>query len=249
MNFASKNGEDMPAFKQIKKSTLSETIIIQIKEMIVNGDFKPGDRLPSERELTKLLGVSRPPIREALHALSAMGLIEIRMGEGNFLCKDISIIDNDLKLKIMFRKKAANDLVEARCVLETQIVELACKRATSEDLVDIEEAYNRCLQHKKYNRMRLKADFDFHIAIAEASKNFILREMLVSIKEYLIEANISAGGDNVIKVEKVETSNASHKALAEAIARRDAKTAREEMMAHIGLLLDDNSEAARAAAD
>lgn len=61
MNFASKNGEDMPAFKQIKKSTLSETIIIQIKEMIVNGDFKPGDRLPSERELTKLLGVSRPP--------------------------------------------------------------------------------------------------------------------------------------------------------------------------------------------
>jgi len=74
-----------PVFKPIRPKKLSEEIVSQIKDLISNGELKPGERIPSERELAAFLGVSRPSVREAIMVLEAMGFLESRQGGGNFV--------------------------------------------------------------------------------------------------------------------------------------------------------------------
>lgn len=126
--------------KPVKKRTLSEEIIEQFKQQILSGSWKPGDKLPPERELSESLGVSRTSVREAISALTAMGLVEVRVGEGTFLASDIApLYKGDISSKFLVKRSSLLEVVEARKIIETQLACLAAGRATREDLNKMEK--------------------------------------------------------------------------------------------------------------
>lgn len=180
-------------YKQIKRETLSEKIIEELKEMIINKELRPGDCLPSERELAQLFGVSRQPIREALRAMSALGLAEIRNGEGTFLCQDLKVVSDDIKFKFLLKKHTAANITEARNAIEIETARLAALRANAEDKAEIKAALDSFTklidQRHRCDEKYWKTDLQFHIAIAKASHNPVLLNMLQQMRNHIVDLN------------------------------------------------------------
>jgi GntR family transcriptional repressor for pyruvate dehydrogenase complex len=129
--------------KPIRPKKISEEIVEQIKGLISNGDLKPGDRVPSERELASMLGVSRPSVREAIMVLSAMGFLEARQGGGPFVraLTEASIMDPLAKLVEKRDPELLRALAEVRMGLESWSAYLAAQRANAEDLAELRRLY------------------------------------------------------------------------------------------------------------
>src|SRR3989475_331886 len=123
----------------IKSTRIYEEIVRQVKQLIGEGKLKSGDRLPPERDLAEKFMVSRTSVREALRALQSRGLIDIRAGEGAFI-RDISVdtLIEPLALVILPHREAVGELFEARRLLEPAIAALAARRATREELGEME---------------------------------------------------------------------------------------------------------------
>lgn len=116
-------------FDKVVKSTVPGQVIEQIKELLVKGELKRGDRLPPERQLADMLGVSRPSLREALRALEYAGMLETRVGEGIFVADGDSIMMNNLLMLHLIKQYALEEMIEVRKVLETSNVRFAVLRA------------------------------------------------------------------------------------------------------------------------
>lgn len=216
-------------FTKIKKKTVSESIINQIKDMILNGSLQPGQRLPSERELAELLSVSRPSVREAMRSLQSLGIIDIRSGEGTFLNSNVSILSDHFKMSYILKKFNILELIEARKILEVEIAALAARHATQENKDMLEDIHNEITNTKGNLEAFLKADFSFHLAVAEAAQNSFLREMLNTTRDLLLEANIYV----VKKPGQIETAITSHGNILKAILEGDAEKASKEMLYHL----------------
>ena len=166
----------------VKKENLPEKIIREIKHLIHSGQITPGSRLPGERTLANLLNVSRSSLREALKALSILGVIENRHGDGNF----ISASPNDwpmepLSIFLSVKRGAMIDLIEARQGLEITVAELAAQRRTAEDI----EAMAQCIFKMQRSQDRptqfYQDDLEFHKYLAAASKNPVIEDLLGKI--------------------------------------------------------------------
>lgn len=216
-------------FTKIKKSTVSDSIISQIQDMILEGSLKPGERLPSERELAESLSVSRPSVREAMRSLQSLGIIEIRSGEGTFLNDNISILSDHFKMNYLLKKFSILELIEARKVLEGEIVALAARNATQENKDMLEEIHKETIKNQNDIEAFLRSDFAFHLAIAEASQNMFLKEMLNTTRDLLLEANVYV----VKKPGQIETAIRSHGNILKAIKEGDAGQAAREMLYHM----------------
>lgn len=221
-------------FKKIKRSTVADTIVEQIKQMILEEKLLPGERLPSERELADMLGVSRPPVREALKALATLKIVDIRVGEGTFLNngKDKLMLDF-FQLKNLQMKFAVSELIEARLFLEMEIVDLAAQRRDEQDLERIEESFNNTLSYEDNPEAFLNADFEFHLAIAEAAKNAYLSEMLDTTRDLLLEYNKTV----IARPNQMVKATDSHRNIFMAIKEKNAKKAKQEMKGHIEMLM------------
>lgn len=221
-------------FKKIKRSTVADTIVEQIKQMILEEKLLPGERLPSERELADMLGVSRPPVREALKALATLKIVDIRVGEGTFLNngKDKLMLDF-FQLKNLQMKFAVSELIEARLFLEMEIVDLAAQRRDEQDLERIEESFNNTLNYEDNPEAFLNADFEFHLAIAEAAKNAYLSEMLDTTRDLLLEYNKTV----IARPNQMVRATDSHRNIFMAIKEKNAKKAKQEMKRHIEMLM------------
>jgi len=128
-------------FRPIRPRKIYEEIVEQIKDLMAEGDLKPGDKLLSERELAERLQVSRASVREALRALEMMGFVEIRTGEGTFVreaCSDAII--QPLAMFISIERGNFFEIYEVRKIFETAAARLAAERATSDELQKIAEA-------------------------------------------------------------------------------------------------------------
>ncbi len=229
-------------FKKIKRSTVSDTIVEQIKQMIMEEKLLPGERLPSERELADMLGVSRPPVREALKALATLKIVDIRVGEGTFLNNgEDKLMLDFFQLKNLQMKFAVSELVEARRFLEMEIVDLAALRRDEQDLERIEESFNNTLIYEDNPEAFLSADFEFHMAIAAAAKNAYLSEMLDTTRDLLLEYNKTV----IAQPNQMVRATDSHRNIFMAIKKKDAKKAKQEMRRHIEMLmLEENLPAA-----
>ncbi|MEK8035520.1 MAG: GntR family transcriptional regulator [candidate division NC10 bacterium] len=130
---------DWPGVEPIKSARIYEEIVRQVKQLIAEGKLKSGDRLPPERDLAEKFVVSRTSVREALRALESRGLIEIRAGDGAFV-RDISVetLIEPLALVILPHREAVGELFEARRLLEPAIATLAARRATPEEIAEME---------------------------------------------------------------------------------------------------------------
>jgi len=220
-------------FSPIKNTRVYEKVIEQIKEMIVKGTFKKGDKLPSEREMAESLQISRTSIREALRELEIMGLIESRQGEGNFIKNSF---ENNLlePLSTIFLLKESNpdEILELRNIIERGSVALAAGRITDEELAEMELLLEDSLKSDFKDKL-VDMDINFHYKIAQASKNFLILSILNAIS-FLIEAFIKDIRKNVItKEENIIMLIQQHRDILSALKAHDPIAAEKAMLDHL----------------
>lgn len=215
-------------FKKIKKSSVTEAIIDQTIELISSKQLKAGDKLPSERELAEAMEVSRSSIREAMRSLQSMGIVEIKSGHGTFLNCETQMLATHFKRQHLFKKYSLLELLEARKILELELVKLAILRGNEENKAYIQETYEKTLQTMDPDEF-IKKDFAFHLAIADAAHNFYLTEMLNTTRDLLLEVNV----DVIRQPGQNTNATKAHKRLLEAILQGDVAAAQKEMSDHI----------------
>lgn len=219
-------------FRPVRRKTVRDEIVNQIKESIKNGELKPGEKLPAERELAKMFNVGRSSVREAILVLHSMGVIK-RTPDGTFVNKidlDISDITTDLLLD----ESDYEQLYEARRLIETVTAELAAKNATDEDVESLLEILKDMDVNMDLDEFA-KLDADFHISIAMASKNKFLKEYISTIDDLLCRQIVQ----NLKRVKKDESANViketidEHKRIVQAIKEKNSSLSRETMNKHL----------------
>ena len=220
----------------IPRTDLTQEIIKRLVSLIVEEGLRPGERLPSERELITQFSVGRSSLREAIRILSAIGVVRVSVGEGMFVGSgDLSLISRPLTLGLMIGEQSRNDLIEARRLLEVEMAGLAADRATKEetDRIGAHLAVMRASQltdPKRYAR----ADLDFHLAVAAASHNHLLFNLLETLRDVLgalIEKVVVHYDRN-----HMPQSFKVHVPIFDAIQKRNSKAARVAMAVHLDRL-------------
>src|SRR6185369_12535913 len=136
------NASMFKAIDAERRGTSFAEVVAQLREMIHNGELRPGDRLPPERDLAKLLGVSRPTLRAGIRSLAAVGVLESRQGAGTFVVKadESPVLDSSsLSLMASLHRFTSEEMFEARRALEMAIAGLAAERATGDQLASLAE--------------------------------------------------------------------------------------------------------------
>ena len=217
-------------FKEVTSVRLYENVIKQIVNLIKNNELKPGDKLPSERELAEKLSIGRASLREAFRVLESRGLIKSRPGRGRFvreIKKDAFIDSKNIILSL--EKSSILELLEAREVFEVKTAEFAAQRATPEDIGMIEDALNRMREKKVTDNERIESDAGFHLAIARASHNFAFINIMRLHMDLLKETREKTWQVPGRRKEQWE----EHKAIFQAIKEHNSKKAAEAMLKHL----------------
>src|ERR1051325_10205567 len=136
-----KQTEARPDFTRVPRLALSDHIVEQIADLIARGALKPGDRIPSEKQLCEKFGVGRTSVREALRSLSVMGVLQSHMGDGTFVSTDASrFLERSFQWGLLLNPKVVEDLIETRLMLESHNAHLAALKAAPEDLARMEDS-------------------------------------------------------------------------------------------------------------
>ncbi len=207
-----------------------EQVAQQIQQLIVDEGWPTGSRIPTERELGEQFGVSRTVIREALKALAERGLIAIRPGRGTFVAdRGLGALKEPMKLFFQRHNLTHRDLLEARRVLEIEIAGLAAERAQPEQIEQLRASIEEMDVALEDVERYVRTDQRFHLLLAEATQNKMFPMLTESMAELLHESRRLifgvAGAPN--------RGQAHHRALLEALERRDAGAARRAMEEHL----------------
>lgn len=164
-----------PVLEPLKKTRLYEDIIDQLLGLIKNGSLKPGDRLPSERQLTEMLHVSRTAIREALRSMETLGYLESKVGGGTYI-RSVTIDNVISPFSVMFSQdeKLIRELIHVRELLETEAASLAAKNITPESAQRLQETIEKTRAAIENGQNPWEEDDEFHNLIAEISQNSAL---------------------------------------------------------------------------
>lgn len=220
------------------KRTLVEQIVAQLEQLIENGTWPVGERIPAEPELVKELGVSRNTIREAIHALIHAGLLRTRQGDGTYVCSASSLKP---VLSRRLERSKLSETLEVRSALEQEGARLAARRRTPEDIGKIRSAYEACVRAEASEDIELhvQADYAFHKEIIAAAHNSILSDLYDSISEAVRQV-VTYGSSRLCLLRLHSELNAR---LVESIANRDedrsAEAVREYIDASRSILLQD----------
>lgn len=215
-----------------RRGTTSEEVIAQLREMIHRGDLRPGDRLPPERDLAKLLGVSRPTLRSGIHSLAAVGILQSRQGAGTFVVKadDSPSLDaNSLRLMASLHGFTPAEMFEARQALEMAIACLAAERATSDHIATMAEEITGMYASLDDPEQYLVHDMRFHQTIAAASGNRILTALMNMIASILLDERRKT----VHRARDLKESAEMHRRIYRAIRERNTEEARNAMRDHL----------------
>lgn len=224
-------------FKPIRPKKISEEIVEQIKALISSGDLKPGERIPSERDMATMLGVSRPSVREALMVLDAMGFVESRQGGGTFVrsLAERAIIDPLANILESKDPRLLHSLVEVRMGLESWSAYLAAKNANEDDIARMRELLEEMKRQKeKEGGWSAETDSEFHYAITAGTHNTLQLHVLNTIHN-LFHASIKVALIEFYRKEGyVDVLHGHHTAILQAIIDRDPEMARAKMLEHLG---------------
>ena len=160
-----------------------------LRDQLLEGTIRSGDRLLPERELALQMGVSRPIVREALRALSMMGVVEIRERVGTVVCQpDVSVLGDVFAFSLAQVPDAIDDVMQARIALECQAIRLACQRATTADIERLREALD-AIEATMNDADGGLADFDFHLALVRASKSDVIAQLYSAMATLLTRSH------------------------------------------------------------
>ena len=214
----------------VKSVRIYEDIVRQVRALIADGHLKSGDRLPPERDLADRFRVSRTSVREALRSLQSRGLIEIRAGEGAFV-RDVSVeaLVEPLALVILPYREAVGELFEARRLLEPVIAAMAARRATREELAEMERILAEQAREVSQGRTGMAQDSALHAAIAQSAHN----RAIVRIVSALVDLLAQSREESLHTPGRPTRSHQDHRRILQAIRRRDEAGARRAMLEHL----------------
>lgn len=221
-------------FTPIKPKKVSTQIAEQIRSSILAGEFNPGEKLPPERELAELFGVSRPSVREALNILTSSGLVETYQGGGTLVR---SLVENSAAMPltelIRIDGDRALDVIEVRKGMESWTAWYAATRALPEDIRRIEAVIDG--MRKNLEELQHSEDFDahFHMLVARATHNVVWSHMMQSIFEAMQEFQRDVWRAVYLTEEDQRLLFSHHLKIYEMIRDRDADGARGAMLEHL----------------
>ncbi len=216
----------------ISKTQRSEQIRMQIEQAIRSGSFAPGARLPSERELVDTFGVSRVSAREAIKSLEAVGLINVQHGRGAFVTDRRSGLGQPMARWLQLHEGEVLELHRVRGALDELAAQSAAERHNRkgvEKIATAHEALRQAVDADVPTAELMLLDIDFHVAIAEASGNRLLYDLLYDLHTYLAESRKFV----LATRNRPPQSVREHGAIVEAIAAGDPAGARAAMSRHI----------------
>lgn len=214
--------------EKIPTKKISDIVAEKIEEWIKTESVKPGDKLPSVRELCEMFDVGRSAVRDAITTLKGKGLVEVKQGDGTFVSK---VNPSALFYELLIGKKDIKNLYTVRQILELGTAEHAALNRRDENLIKMKDAIMKIEKAKTIDGW--EADFDFHIAIAEATQNEVLVELMHTISNTTKKA--------ILEVQKIILSNPKlskmifhqHLEIYDAIREGHKIEARQAMLMHL----------------
>lgn len=219
----------------VKRTSISEQIFEQLKTKIISGELRPGDKLPSEKELCSLYQVSRTTVRQALANLSSLNLIETRFGEGSYIrTMDSSVAMASLLSRTYLSEQSLLELIEFRQIIEPNVTFLACQKADDAAIQTLKDIYGQMIDHQNDLKTFALLDRAFHTEIARISENGYV------LKVYEIISDILTHAFSDIVSKRGNTAGLKyHKEILLAFESQDPQKAAAMMQEHMDDLRND----------
>lgn len=222
----------MEAYKNVRQGNLVDIVFEKLKDDIVSGKLKQGERFPPQEVLARQFGVSRPVIREAQKKLASLGLLESRQGSGTFVCRPrADEVMGPLLSVVEMDAESTAELMETRFHLEKVVARLAAQRATPDQAAELDLLIAQMTAAAKQGDLARfnRADFSFHLTLARISGNRIMARIVETIRDmtyrFLRSFSQSEGA--------MERAIRYHRAIAKAVAENDPRAAENQMRLHL----------------
>jgi DNA-binding FadR family transcriptional regulator len=227
-----------PRFREIPRERVSDRVANELLKLIGDGRLTPGERLPGERQLATMMGVSRVSIRAALQQLKEQGLLSAVQGGGTRLLAAAREIDPDVGQLLRIDAENLNDLIAIRTVLEVWAARRAAERATTQQIADLENAHRELAQSGGDRQRRAEGDVRFHRALARASGSKVYLHLMERLRDTL-EATLDYQRSEILRSpEEEQAVVAQHGAIVAAIRDRDPAAAAAAAQAHLDFVRD-----------
>jgi GntR family transcriptional repressor for pyruvate dehydrogenase complex len=218
----------LDVFSPIRKSRISEEIADQIRGLIAEGRFAPGDRLPPEREMADTLRVSRNSVRDALRTLEVMGIVERRHGDGVYVsCITAETLVAPLASILATKQTLVDELMDARRLLEPPVARCSAERATDEDIAELEGLLEAQTAKTRAGSPAFEEHNAFHFALARSTKNEIVLLVINHVIDLLKESRAAWS------LARAQRSVVGHRRILDAIRSRQPEAAFAAMLEHL----------------
>ena len=227
------NSKFLMGLEPPSRATLSEQVAKQLATRIAEGEWQPGEKLPSEAELRKAFNVGRSSLREALASLALIGLIRVRAGDGSYISDQPSMYFTSpwLRSGRLADEKAMREFAEARLSLETEVAGLCAERISPEQLAEMELLIEQMKAAIHDTDEFAKFDLSFHLCVGAAANHGVLNNILSGIREQSMELITKS----LLLEEGKENALRGHSKILEAIRQHNVVKAREAMRTHLQL--------------
>jgi GntR family transcriptional repressor for pyruvate dehydrogenase complex len=216
-------------FQAIRRIRVHEEVASRLERMILE-ELKPGDKLPPERELANMFSVSRSSIRDAIHTLEMVGLVEPRQGAGTVVREpSTESVISPLTSILLRQRKLVGELLEVRKMIEPKLAARAAIHATAEQLAEMEKILRRQGERIGRGELAIEEDSEFHYRIATAADNSVILRILDVLMDLLRqtrERTLESAG-------RLQKSYAGHQRILAALKRRDSDAAEAAMRQHV----------------
>lgn len=223
-------------FQKVQLEKLSTSVVRQIELLILRGILRPGERLPSERELADRLGVSRPSLRDAVAELQAKGLLSSRAGSGVYVAEVLGSAFSPALIDLFAsHDEAVFDYLSFRRDIEALAAERAARQGSDSDLKVVQSIFDRMCADKPRRSAEEEAEIDaqFHSAIIEAGHNVVMLHMMRSMFE-LLRNGVFYNRQTVFRQRNTRDALLNqHRAINDALQARDPDGARQAVIAHL----------------
>lgn len=221
---------------KIKVQNPVDLIIYQIRDLISSGTIPPGAKLPSERKLAEHLGVSRGQVREAINKLQFYGILKVVPQSGTIVSGlGIVAIEGLITDILKLEKPEFKSLIDTRVLLEKEAARLAAIHRTSDDLVAMSKALDVYEANLIKNSVAVEEDLLFHVKIAEASKNSVLKSLMMIITPDIVKSFINL---KVCSVTDNRKTIEEHRVILDMIAKQNPEGAIDAMEKHLSDIIE-----------
>jgi len=225
------------ALKPLKKTDVTQLVVDRLRDLLEQGVLRPGSKLPTETEMSRLLGISRPSLRQAYKALSMLGILRAVPGDGTYISESTSkILSMPLTFLMLMRRISLDDIFEFRMMLEANLARMAATRASEAEVQamtsQIEHMEANLEDHKKDHY--LASEYEFHNCIARAAHNHLMLEIISIVSGLLWETRKALV--NVVPDRGKDL--AEHTAILAGISGHNPEEAAAAMRRHLGSALE-----------